>query len=510
MAITTAAPQRAGRREWFGLAVLALPTLLIAMDFTALHLAVPAISAALQPTSTELLWIVDSYGFAIAGLLIAMGTLGDRIGRRKLLLIGGTAFAGASLLAAFAPTAETLIAARALLGVTGATLLPSTLALITTMFTDPAQRRKAIAVWSANFLLGGVIGPLVGGVLLQWFWWGSVFLIGVPVMVVLLVLGPTLLPEFRSPEAGRIDPLSVVLFMAAVLPVVYAVKKFAEYGFGPQVWLPASIGIVVGVWFVRRQNRLAQPLLDMRLFRERSFTAALTLLVLVMAAMGGIEYLIPQFLQMVVGLSPLGAGLWMLPGAAGLLVGSQLTPMLCRSMRQATVVALGTAVATVGFVLIGVAGPDSGPLAVSVGLGVLLFGLSPMMVLGTDLVVGSAPTAQAGNASAISMTATDFGSAAGIALIGSVTTAVYRIEVGSAVPPGSAASKTIGGAVASLEPGSPAFVTAQSAFTNGVNAAAWVGAALCVLLTVGAPVALRHLRPTAEAAEEPEPHHAGS
>lgn len=508
----TATPpvQRAGLREWAGLGVLLLATAVLTLDLGVLWLATPHLAADLQPTGSELLWFTDVYGFVMAGLLVTAGTLGDRVGRRRLLLVGSATFIVASLLCAFSVSPTMLIGARALLGLAGALILPSTLSLIASVFADPGQRSRAIAMWVTAMSMGVAIGPLAGGVVLQWFWWGSVFLIGVPVMVVLLVLGPTLLPEFRSPEAGRIDPLSVVLFMAAVLPVVYAVKKFAEYGFGPQVWLPASIGIVVGVWFVRRQNRLAQPLLDMRLFRERSFTAALTLLVLVMAAMGGIEYLIPQFLQMVVGLSPLGAGLWMLPGAAGLLVGSQLTPMLCRSMRQATVVALGTAVATVGFVLIGVAGPDSGPLAVSVGLGVLLFGLSPMMVLGTDLVVGSAPTAQAGNASAISMTATDFGSAAGIALIGSVTTAVYRIEVGSAVPPGSAASKTIGGAVASLEPGSPAFVTAQSAFTNGVNAAAWVGAALCVLLTVGAPVALRHLRPTAEAAEEPEPHHAGS
>jgi DHA2 family multidrug resistance protein-like MFS transporter len=477
-----------------GLVVLLLATTVLTMDLGVLWLAAPHLAADLRPSGSELLWVTDVYGFMMAGLLVTAGALGDRVGRRRLLLVGAVTFAVASLLCAWSASPAMLIGARALLGVSGALILPSTLSLIAAVFPDPGQRARAIAMWVTAMSLGVAIGPVVGGVLLQWFWWGSVFLIGVPVMVLLLALGPVVLPEYRSPDAARLDPLSVALFMMSVLPVVYAVKKYAEHGFGPHVWLPAPVGLAFGVLFVRRQNRLEQPLLDLRLFRERSFSAALALLVLVMAAMSGVEYLLPQFFQMVVGLPPLTAGLWLLPGAAGLLIGSQLTPVLGRSLRPASIVALGTAVATAGFVLVAAAGPDDGPLAVSAGLGILLLGLSPTMVLGTDLMVGSAPSEKAGSASAVAMTATDFGSAAGIALIGSVTTSVYRGEVAAAIPAGSPAADTIGGAVAHLPAGSAALDVARTAFTHGVNAAAWVGAALCVVLTVVVPLTLKHLR----------------
>src|SRR5829696_7619884 len=199
----------AGRREWIGLAVLALPTLLIGLDMTALHLAVPSLSADLAPTSTQLLWITDSYGFMIAGFLITMGTLGDRIGRRRLLLIGSAAFALASAAAAYASSAAMLIAARGLLGIAGATVMPSTLALISNMFRDPRQRGAAIGAWLSTFTVGIAIGPVVGGALLEWFWWGSVFLLGVPVMALLLALAPVLLPENADAGAGRPDLTSV-------------------------------------------------------------------------------------------------------------------------------------------------------------------------------------------------------------------------------------------------------------------------------------------------------------
>src|SRR6266850_178764 len=226
--MTAVSAARAGRREWVGLGVLALPCMLISMDLTVLNLAVPHLSADLRPSSSQLLWIVDIYGFLIAGSLITMGRLGDRIGRRRLLLIGAAAFGVASVIAAFAVSAEMLIAARALLGLAAATLAPSTLSLLRNMFLDPRERTFAVGVWIASFSAGGAIGPLLGGLLLEYFWWGSVFLLNMPVMTLLLVLGPILLPEFRNPNAGRIDIGSAALSLAGVLAIIYGIKRIAE------------------------------------------------------------------------------------------------------------------------------------------------------------------------------------------------------------------------------------------------------------------------------------------
>src|SRR5262245_38932454 len=219
---------RATRREWVGLAVLALPCLLYSMDLTVLNLAVPHLSADLEPSGAQLLWIVDIYGFLVAGSLMTMGTLGDRIGRRRLLLTGAAAFGAASVLAAFSFTAAMLIAARAILGVASATLAPSTLSLIRNMFLDPRERTVAMGVWIASFSAGGALGPLLGGFLLEHFWWGSVFLVNVPVMLLLLALGPWLLPEYRDPHPGRLDAFSAVLSLVAVLAVIYGIKRIAE------------------------------------------------------------------------------------------------------------------------------------------------------------------------------------------------------------------------------------------------------------------------------------------
>lgn len=242
----------AGYREWVGLAVLALPCLLVSMDANVLNLAVPGIAADLEPTGAQLLWLVDSYVFVVAGLLVTMGMVGDRIGRRRLLLVGAAVFGAASLLAAAAQSIELLIAARVLLGVGGATLMPSTLSLIRTMFHDPAQRRIALGVWTASFAVGGLIGPSVGGLLLSRFWWGSVFLVAVPAMALLLVLGPFLLPEFRDTNRSRIDVLSAALSLGSVLSVVYGIKRLAESGPGSAAVLAVLAGLVLGAGFLRR------------------------------------------------------------------------------------------------------------------------------------------------------------------------------------------------------------------------------------------------------------------
>lgn len=489
--MSTTAPALAGRREWLGLAVLALPTLLIAMDFTALHLAVPHLAADLEPSSAQLLWIVDIYGFMIAGLLVAMGTIGDRFGRRRLLLTGGAAFGAASVLAAFATSPEMLIGARALLGVTGATLLPSTLALITTMFADPVQRRFAIAVWSANFMIGGVIGPLVGGALLETFWWGAVFLIAVPVMVLLLVFGPLVLPEYRSASAGRADVLSVVLAMAAVLPVVYGIKELAN-GAGTAALFVVA-GAVVGWLFVRRQRRLTYPLLDLGLFANRGFTVSLGAQTTGLFVLSAAQFFVMQYLQLVLGLSPLRAGLWTVPAMVAGLVGTLLAPSLTRRFRGTTLISVALAVGVAGVLLVALA--DTGDLGlVVIGFTVLSLAVNPAMTLTYDLIIGSAPPERAGTASGTAETGNELGLALGVAITGSIGAAVYRALLPADLTP--AARDTLGGAVAVAKTlperaGEELLAITRDAFTQGMRVTGIVLAVLLATVTAVVTVLLR-------------------
>jgi MFS transporter, DHA2 family, multidrug resistance protein len=495
---------KAGRREWTGLAVLAIPCLLYAMDLTVLNLAVPHLSADLQPTSTQLLWIVDIYGFVAAGSLVTMGTLGDRIGRRRLLLIGAAAFGATSLLAAWSTSAAMLIAARALLGLAGATVAPSTLSLIRNMFLDSRQRTVAVSVWITSFSVGGAIGPLIGGVLLEWFWWGSVFLLAVPVMALLLVLGPLLLPEFRNPQAGRLDLVSAALSMAAVLAVIYGLKQLTHDGLRWPPALTIVAGVAAGAVFVRRQHRLADPLLDMRLFRSAAFTAALTTNLLSFFVGFGTLLFIAQYLQLVLGLSPLAAGLWMLPSSAGFVIGSLLAPVLARRFRPALVMAGGMALAAVGLGLFTQLGSTTGLGILVTGSVVFSLALAPVDTLATDLAIGAAPPERAGAASALSETAGEFGGALGIALLGVIGTSVYRSQLAGALPAGiagktsAAARDTLGGAVAAAGQlpggtGQALLVIARQAFTEGLHVAFAVSAAAVLAAGVLASVQLRYL-----------------
>jgi DHA2 family multidrug resistance protein-like MFS transporter len=405
-------------------------------------------------SSTQLLWITDIYGFLLAGSLVTMGTLGDRIGRRRLLLAGAAAFGAASVLAALSTSAEMLIAARALLGVAGATLAPSTLSLLRSMFADPRQRTVAIGVWIASFSAGGAIGPLAGGVLLERFWWGSVFLLAVPVMALLLAVGPILLPESRDPQVGRLDLRSAGLSLAAVLAVIYGLKQLAHDGPSWPSALAVVAGLAVGVVFVRRQRRLADPLLDLRLFRSPAFSAALAANTLDFFVSFAALLFIAQYLQLVLGLSPLAAGLWMLPASLGFIVGSLLTPLLVRRARPGLVMAGGMVLAAVGFGLLTRVDGTAGLAVLVTGSVVLSLGSAPMTTLATDLMVGTAPPERAGAASGIAETSSEFGGALGIAILGVIGTAVYRGQVADAVPAGippqaaDAARDTLGGAVA--------------------------------------------------------------
>ncbi len=506
---------RATRREWIGLVVLALPCLLYAMDLTVLNLAVPQLSADLRPSSAQLLWITDIYGFLLAGSLITMGTLGDRIGRRRLLLLGSAAFGVTSVLAAFSTSAGMLIGARALLGVAGATLAPSTLSLLRGMFLDPRQRALAISVWITSFSAGGAVGPLLGGMLLQWFWWGSVFLLAVPVMAVLLAVGPRLLPEFRDPNPGQLDLPSMVLSLAAVLSMIYGLKQLVQNGPGWPPALAIAAGLAVGVVFVRRQRRLTDPLLELRLFRLPAFSAALATYSLAILVVFGIDLFAGQYLQLVLGLSPLQAGLWLVPSALGFVVGSMLAPQLARRIRPASVIAAGLVLAAGGFGLLTRVESSAG-LAVLVGGSVVFaVGVAPAATLTTDLIIGAAPPERAGVAAAISETGSELGGAIGIAVLGSIGTAIYRGQVADAVLAGApaqaaeAARAALGGAVAAAgqlpdQLGAPLLAAARDAFTQGLQVAAGISAGVVIGGAILAGVLLRRVRAGSDAGERPD------
>ncbi|CAN5190127.1 MFS transporter [soil metagenome] len=510
--MTTSVPPKATRREWIGLFVLALACLLYVMDLTVLHLAVPAMSADLQPTSAQLLWIIDIYGFMVAGSLITMGTLGDRIGRRKLLMIGAAAFGVVSIIAALSTSAEMLIASRALLGIAGATLAPSTLSLIFHMFNDPKERSIAVGVWIGSFSAGSAIGPVAGGVMLEFFWWGSVFLLALPVMGALLILGPRVLPEYKDPDAGRLDPLSAGMSILALLAVIFGLKEIAQDGFGALPLVAIGIGLVVSVLWVRRQQRLANPMIDVGLFRIRSFNAALAVNFLSIFVLVGYFLFVAQYLQLVVGLSPLEAGLWSLPSAVAFIIFSQLAPRIAQRVRPAYLIGGGLAVGAVGLVMLAFV-PASGGLPLLIGASVVIsIGLAPVFGLTTELIVGSAPPERAGAASGISETAAELGGALGIALLGSIGVAIYRGQVAAELPAGvpaeaaEVARDTLGGAVsvAAQLPagvGDAVLAVAREAFMAGMHLTSAIAAVVAFGLAVLAVVALRSSGPSAAEAQ---------
>lgn len=469
-------------RAWLGLVVLVLPALFVAIDTTALLLALPQLSAGLGATNVQQLWISDSYGFMVAGLVITMGTLGDRIGRRRLLMIGGAAFAVLSVVAAFATDPLTLIAARALLGVAGATLAPSTLALITNMFRDERQRGKAIAIWATCQFTGGALGPVLAGFLLQHFWWGSVLLVAVPAMALLLLAGPVLLPEFRSDQAGRLDLASVGLSIAAVLLMVYGIKQLTVESVSAVPALALVAGAALGFLFVRRQLRLETPLLDLRLLRNRPFTAVLVALAFAGVAMAGTGLLVTQYLQSVLGFSPVTSALLFAPMGLGTAAGTMAAPALARRMKPPTAIAGGLAGSALGSLLLVAADGRFALPLVMIGITVLALGTGPLFALGTGLIVGSVPPERAGSAAAMSETGNYFGGSLGFALIGVVAAVVYRSRMDGT-------SDSLAGAVAAsrhlpADQGAQLLHSAREAFTAGLHVTGLIATAIFAGLAV--------------------------
>ncbi|MDN3444426.1 MFS transporter [Microbacterium sp. APC 3901] len=495
----TEAP-RVGARGWAALVVLMLPVLLVSVDNTVLSFALPEISIALAPTGAEQLWIIDVYPLVLAGLLVTMGTLGDRFGRRRMLLIGATGFAAVSALAAFAPTAGLLIAARALLGFFGAMLMPSTLSLLRSIFQNRDQRRLAIAVWASAFSAGSALGPIVGGFLLEHFDWGSVFLVAVPVLIPLLIAAPLLVPESRDPNPGRIDIVSIVLSMAAMIPVVYAIKSLAVDGPSLTAGAWALLGVGMGYLFVRRQLAAAVPMLDMDLFRRGSFSGAILVNLLSVVALVGFLYFVSQHLQLVLGLSPMTAGAALVPGMLAMIVAGLSVVPISRRVPPHVLVPAALVFSVAGYLLVAFSTADHGVAPLIIAFVVLGIGIGAAETISNELILSSAPAEKAGAASAVSETAYELGAVLGTAVLGGLITAFYRgalvVPEGTPAEAARAATETLAGAYTAVQDlpaqlGDALWDAASAAFGSGVMVTSLIGAGLVVLAGVIAAVTLR-------------------
>lgn len=501
---------RAPWRDWVALALLMFPVLLVAVDNTALTFALPAIASSLTASGVELLWIVDAYPLVLAGLLVAMGSLGDRIGRRRLLFVGSAGFAAVSAVTAFAPSAEWLIAGRAGLGLFGAMLMPSTLSLIRNIFPQPNRRRLAVAIWAAGFSGGAALGPIAGGWLVEHFWWGAVLLVAVPIILPLLLLGPALIPESRDPKPGRVDVPSIALSLLVMVPVVYGIKALATHGPAPEAFASIGTGLLMGYVFIRRQRALARihrtdhstaPMLDVSLFGNRIFSTAIVANVLALFSFNGFILFLAQHLQLLEGQSPSASGVAMVPALIATVVAGLLVVPLVRKVRPGFVVAGGLLLSAAGYFLVAFGDHSQGPSLLLAALLVLCLGVGAAETISNDLILGAAPADEAGAAAAISETGYEVGSLLGTAILGSILTASYqgnlRLPAGvSELAPAAATSQageTLAGAVdlARMLPAPLAeavTAAARTAFDSGVHVTASIALVLmsgaCVLAAV--------------------------
>lgn len=476
-----------------------LPVLLVSVDNTVLSFALPQIASGLEPTSAEQLWIIDAYPLVLAALLVTMGSLGDRFGRRRLLLLGASGFAAVSVVAAFAPTAAWLIAARAAMGVFGAMLMPSTLSLLRTTFLNRDQRRLAIAIWAAGFSAGAALGPIVGGILLEHFHWGSVFLMSVPVLVPMLILTPLLVRESRDPNPGRIDVWSILLSLLTMVPIVYAIKTVAVEGIASAAIPLVVVGGGFGVLFVRRQLRLDTPMLDMSLFRRGAFTGAILVNFLSIIALIGFLFFAAQHLQLIVGLSPMESGFALVPGLVATIVGSLVIVPIARRARANILVPVALGFSVLGYLLIPLSASGDGLLLLVLAFVSLGIGIGAAETISNELVLAAAPASKAGAASAVSETAYELGAVLGTSVLGGILTAFYRATI--VIPEGvdadaaAHARETLAGAMVTADSlpdplGQALRDAAAHAFDAGVVVTALIGAVLVMVAAVIAATTL--------------------
>jgi EmrB/QacA subfamily drug resistance transporter len=496
-------------RRWWALAVLALSLVVIGMDNTILNVALPTLQRDLTATASQLQWMVDSYVLVFAGLLLTMGALGDRFGRKLALDAGLVIFVAASVGSAFAGSAEMLIATRALMGIGGALIMPSTLSIITATF-PPHERGRAIAAWAAIAGLGIIAGPVVGGWLLEHFWWGSVFLVNVPIVTIALVAGLPLVPESKDPGATPLDPVGALLSIGGLTALVYGIIEAPDSGWtaGSTLLAFGTAAVLLGA-FVAWEFRTTHPMLQMSFFRNPRFSAASASITLIFFALFGSVFVLTQHLQFVLGYSALQAGVRITPFAT-LVVAAPIAARVVERIGTKIVVAAGLAIAALGLILI--AGVDAGDGYAPIGWSLALIGLGmgTTMAPATDSIMGSLPLAKAGVGSAMNDTTRMVGGALGVAIIGSVLSSSYSSTVAPALAqlPRAAAAvaeDSVGGALEVAQRAGPAAgnlaVSARAAFVDAMGDAVLVGAAAALF---GALVALALLpaRPRDEAKGE--------
>lgn len=476
-------------KEWFGLAVLTLAVFMLATDMSILYLAMPTIAADLEPTATQMLWIIHVGELLAVGFALTMGRMGDNIGRRRLLVIGVSVYGLASLLAAFSTSALMLILVRALLGIATATIMPSTMSLFRNMFKDPKQFSLAIAINLSAFGAGMSLGPPIGGLLLDTFWWGSIFLINVPVAALLVISSPVL-PEYRNLGTKYMDLVSVLLSSTALIALVFGLQELANNGFNAMYISAVVIGAALGYMFIRRQKKSENPLLDLRLFKISRLTISLFIVSFVLFVTVGADMLFAQFLQAIKGLSPIEAGLYLIAPAISGTLGTLAAPILIRWMRPAFAMIFGLLIAIIGAVIVVTNIHDAPVVTLVVGLSLLGFGGGPAMTLTSEQIVGSVPQEKAGSASAISDVGTGLGSALSIALIGSIGMLIYRIIFTNTVPENASsevvesAQESVGAAVTVAE-NSPGILEAvETSFSIAIQSVYGI-AAFGFLLLIG-------------------------
>ncbi len=485
--------RKAIRRDWAGLAVLMLPVLLISIDGTVMNLALPEISLEFGSSGTLLLWIIDAYSLVLAGLLVTMGSLADRFGRRRMLLIGATGFGVVSVLVAFASAGIHLVAIRALLGFFGAMLMPATLSLIRNMFEDRQQRRLALAVWASCFSAGAALGPVIGGILLRYFSWHSVFLIAVPLLIPMLILTPLVVSESKDPNPGPASVLNVILSLFTLAPLVYAIKVFTTEGFVAPGVMALTISLVAGIWFTLRQLTSEVPMLDLRLFQNVPFTGAVLTNLLSVFALAGFLYFVSQHLQLVLGLEPLEAGLTLLPGTLIMMISGLAVVAVAKRVPVNKIVSLAVLLVAISYALFAVVGQNAGAVVIGGLFCLLAIGPGAAETLTNDMIISAVPANKAGAASAISETAYEVGAALGTAVLGSILVATYRssvvIPAGLSAEQAELAQETLGGAVVVSEQlpsslGESLLHSAHAAFDSGIVAVGAIGAVLMMFVSV--------------------------